>query len=130
MLCAGCYDQWLRDKPIGVGAACQCCGDRRRLHLRFFELQRSFVVLCHNCTARAQAMPAQRSAEALLERLGRERRQRDRRRGEHAPAGTERRRVTDRRVGARDLFDATELAVEEAAEPFADGEVTRIHRLV
>lgn len=112
-----------------MGARCQSCGDRRRIHLRHFELQRSFVVLCHNCTARAQALPLlPRSPESLLERLQRERRCGERRRLAQGPRGVER-RLRERRLGTRDVLDATEFAVEELDAPLADGEVTRIHRL-
>lgn len=130
-LCAPCYEQWLLQRPIGVGATCLRCGDRRRAHLRHFELVRGFVVLCHNCVAEAAALaPLPRSAEGLLEQLSRERRQGERRQEAHGPepetsmnrsAGPERRR-RERRVGARDLFDATDLVVEEIEE----GELTGI----
>ena len=66
----------------------------------------------------------------LLERIERERRQGERRLQSAAGGLKERRRRPERRVGARDLFDATEFAVEERDEALADGEVTRIHHLV
>ncbi|MCS6914362.1 MAG: hypothetical protein RMK29_06455 [Myxococcales bacterium] len=129
MLCSNCYDEWLRTRPVGLGARCQSCGDRRRVHLRHFELQRGFVVLCHNCTARAQALPLlPRSPEGLLERLQRERRCGERRRLAQGPQGPER-RVRERRLGARDALDVTEFAVEELDAAVADSEVTRIHCL-
>lgn len=129
-LCAPCYEQWLLQRPIGVGAACLRCGDRRRAHLRHFELVRGFVVLCHNCVAEAAALaPLPRSAEGLLERLSRERREGERRQAQAPEPGANMNRSTaperrrkERRVGARDLFDATDLVVEE----IEDGELTGI----
>lgn len=92
------------------------CGERRRVRLRYFELPRSFVVLCHGCTAQAEALPGgtpPANGEELHMLLQREQRRGARRRGA-APAVQkgERRRSVERRVGARDLFDATDLAEE------------------
>ena len=75
-LCALCYDQWLRARPVGVGAFCSACGDRRRPHLRFVELPGRWLVLCHNCTAHGDSLrPCPETAEELLRRLRRDRRE-------------------------------------------------------
>ena len=60
------------------------------------------------------------TGEELLQALDRERRREPRRvaTGVSSPHGQkERRKRVERRVGARDLFDATELAEEVADEP-------------
>jgi hypothetical protein len=78
--CPSCYDVWLRRKPVGLGAACLSCGERRRDVLRPFELARAWVVLCRNCAARAERLdPMPWFAEGLHMGLTRERRYTDRR---------------------------------------------------
>lgn len=78
--CAACYARWVRERPVGLGATCASCGDRRLAHLRHFELRGLWVVLCHNCCARADRLSAlPRSVDGLLLCLRRERRQTDRR---------------------------------------------------
>jgi hypothetical protein len=77
----------VRARPVGVGAGCAGCDDRRRVHLRHYEVGfRSntpggrWLVLCHNCAAEADKMePQPRSIEGLKMRLQRNRRWGDRR---------------------------------------------------
>ena len=74
-LCAACYARWVRARPVGIGASCACCNDRRLIHLRHFELRGLWVVLCHNCCARAERLtPAPRSVDVLLSGIRRQRR--------------------------------------------------------
>lgn len=132
--CASCYEDWVKARPVGIGATCSGCGDRRRLHLRHYEIESKervaggrWIVLCHNCTAIAQAMkPAPRSIEGLKMRLQRDRRWGDRRAasvGGKSERDTGReRRDGDRRLGLRDLYDATEIAEELIIEMEADYE--------
>ncbi len=121
-------------RPIGVGALCSGCGDRRTVHLRYFELETKertaggrWIVLCHNCTAVAHKMkPQPRSIEGLKMRLQRDRRWGDRR-AASVGGKSERdsgfdRRDDDRRLGLRDLYDATDLAEELVIEMEADYE--------
>jgi hypothetical protein len=142
MLCSNCYEAWLQARPIGAGASCLCCGDRRRVHLRYFELAWGFIVLCHNCAARAAAVrPLPRTPEGLVSRLTRDRRHGERRKQpmSRTTEQKDRRHLPDRRVGLRDLFDATDLAVEIKDEPGwgwpdppapEDADVTRIHHRI
>jgi hypothetical protein len=121
--CETCYEKWVRARPIGDGASCACCGDRRRLHLRHYELGLRhnavggrWVVLCHNCSAEAdRVQPPPRSVEALKMRLYRDRRWEHRR---NESIGTPRaswleRRTTDRRVSPRDVMEVEEGAILE-----------------
>ena len=132
--CAHCYEDWVKARPVGIGALCSGCGDRRKLHLRYYEIESRervvggrWIVLCHNCTAIAQSMkPQPRSVEGLKMRLQRDRRWGDRRaasvgRKAERETGFER-RDGDRRLGLRDLYDATELAEELIIEMEADYE--------
>ncbi len=151
--CDRCYDAWVRARPIGQGASCAACDDRRESHLRHFELglrQNAvggrWIVLCFNCVAVAESLnPPPRSVEGLKMRLYRDRRWGDRR-AESVGRGTARepsmnRRdpvEKDRRDPLRHLFDASDL-VEELVEMEAEfeqiseaqlaeiGEVTGIH---
>jgi hypothetical protein len=126
--CERCYDVWVRSRPIGLGATCGACDDRRRIHLRHYELGLKtnapggrWVVLCHNCIAFADSLnPPPRSVEALKMRLHRDRRFGDRR-AESVGPGYERdpsveRRGGDRRESLRDLPEMTEDVVEIIAE--------------
>jgi len=144
--CPTCYERWLMARPVGVGAACASCGDRRIVHLRHFELHGMWVVLCHNCAARARALPSlPRSMDGLLAKLERDRRHTERRRLSPSESGwyeaVERRRLGRRaaeRGGDGDelLLDASELVVELEADPplafeLADpdeGSITNVHR--
>jgi hypothetical protein len=118
----------VRQKPIGVGAVCAGCENRRRVLLRHYELGlranavgSRWVVLCHNCAAFADALdPPARSIEGLRMRLQRDRRWGDRRidavGGFTIRAPWLERRRAQRRTGPDDLFDATELAEELIVE--------------
>jgi hypothetical protein len=80
--CWGCYTQWVEARPVGFGAACTMCNDRRREHLKSVELLGTWVPVCHNCHARALHLePMPQSLEEIRQRLDRERRLRDRRAG-------------------------------------------------
>lgn len=140
--CTSCYEEWVKARPVGIGATCSGCGDRRRLHLRHYEIESKervaggrWIVLCHNCTAIAQAMkPAPRSIEGLKMRLQRDRRWGDRRAasvGGKSDRDTGReRRDGDRRLGLRDLYDATEMAEELIIEMEADYEDVDEQRVI
>jgi hypothetical protein len=138
--CAACYERWLAARPVGEGAACAACGDRRLPHLRHFELHGFWVVLCHNCTAGAKVLqPMPRSVDGLLVALQRERRDEERRTDPPSRSGwyhyAERRRRGRRKSDA--VLDATAYAevielVADYGEPDegrdADGpEVTGVH---
>jgi hypothetical protein len=80
--CWGCYSQWVDGRPVGMGAACTMCNDRRREHLRSVELLGAWVPMCHNCCARATRLePMPQTIDEIRVRLDRERRMRDRRAG-------------------------------------------------
>ncbi len=143
--CRRCYEKWVRERPVGLGAACNGCGERRHACLRHFELRASWVVLCHNCAARAEALdPAPYSIAGLRLRLLRERRRGDRRAesvGARAYRILRERRGGDRRTSDRNILDATEFAemVVELEAEFADekehvddweGPITEVRALI
>ena len=96
--CWGCYSRWEEARPVGKGAACEVCGERRRGELRLVELHGRSHPLCHSCNgkvARLDSIP--RSLLGLRALLDRERRQGDRR-----DDGLDRRIFPrERRVGER-----------------------------
>ena len=80
--CWGCYGRWVDSRPVGLGASCRFCGERRRSHLKSVELLGAWVPTCHNCSARIGAlMPLPQSVAAIREALIRERRREPRRGG-------------------------------------------------
>jgi hypothetical protein len=121
-------------RPIGLGASCGACEDQRRENLRYFELgMRSsapggrWAVLCFNCVVLAERLePPPKSVDSLKMRLNRDRRWGDRRarslgRPSYRDPDAER-RARERRVGLRDLFDATDLVDELEIEIEAEFE--------
>ncbi len=133
--CSVCYWRWSESKPVGYGAACVLCNDRRHENLKMVEFRRAWLVMCHNCGAKATGLsPMPGTIEGLRQRLGRDRRWSDRRLELPAPNEVVReRRVGDRRA-ISDLpseieYSADDLIIEildgcEAS--FASGEATRI----
>jgi hypothetical protein len=80
--CWGCYSRWAEGRPVGMGAACTMCNDRRREHLRSVELLGAWLPMCHNCCARAMRLePMPQTIDEIRQRLDRERRRDDRRIG-------------------------------------------------
>jgi hypothetical protein len=73
-LCAACYARWVRARPVGLGATCAACAERRPERLRHFELRGLWVVLCHGCgTVAERVTPSPRSLDGLLLMLRRKR---------------------------------------------------------
>lgn len=103
-LCSRCYDNWLRQRPVGIGASCAGCGDRRRVHLQYVELRQGFAVVCRNCAAElALVRPADEEEIRVLVQRDRRSLGEPERRGEDAPSAApdqaENRRQPGRRQG-------------------------------
>ena len=99
--CWSCYSQWAESRPVGFGASCVLCGERRRDMLKSVELLSAWVPCCHSCHARALRLdPMPQSLSALREKLRRERRDTQRRGARPDTRVFQRdRRFGDRRVG-------------------------------
>ncbi|MCK5798351.1 MAG: hypothetical protein KAI47_14265 [Deltaproteobacteria bacterium] len=137
--CPFCYLRWSDVRPVGLGAACVVCGERRHDDLRSVEFQHKWVTVCHNCATKTfQMQPLPRTVEAIRQRLSRDRRWVERRVGR-----TDRRIFPkERRVGERrqslpttlgEYIDAADLVVEiveevagMSSEGSLGGEATRI----
>lgn len=80
--CWGCYTRWALARPVGLGATCRMCGERRREFLKSVELLGSWVPMCHNCAARTASLsPLPQTLGEIRSVLERERRQGGRRIG-------------------------------------------------
>lgn len=113
--CWGCYSRWVESRPVGLGASCRLCGERRRSYLKSIELFGSWSPLCHNCAGRVAALERMpRSIAGIRALLERERRSGARRAGHpDARAFPYERRGPDRRATAPDRVDE-EMIVEIA----------------
>lgn len=106
--CWGCYTRWAEMRPVGRGASCVICVERRRSHLRLLEVHGRSLAFCHNCAAQAQKlMPLPFSIDGIRAALTRNRRQADRRVGAlDSRVFPRERRLEDRRdLRLDDMFD-------------------------
>jgi len=96
--CWGCYTRWGESRPVGKGASCAVCQEKRRAELRLMELHGRTHAFCHSCAGRVARMESvPETVAGIRELLIRERRARERR-GE----GSDRRIFPrERRVGER-----------------------------
>lgn len=117
--CWICYIRWAESRPVGLGASCVVCGERRRHNLRLVEFQGAWVPMCHNCGTRALRLsPMPRSLVGLRQQLARDRRWAERRggRADIRPLPRERRVGERRRALAAtpgdQWLDAEDLVIE------------------
>ncbi len=100
--CWGCYNRWAEARPVGFGASCRICSERRSGHLRSIELLGAWTPVCHTCAARVAALdPMPRSLTGLRDALRRERRHLERRATESDRSALFERRSNERRTSAR-----------------------------
>jgi hypothetical protein len=50
--CWGCYTRWNECRPVGRGASCTVCAEKRRDELKLVELGGRSLPFCHGCAAR------------------------------------------------------------------------------
>src|SRR5215831_8131471 len=83
--CWGCYARWVEARPVGLGARCATCNEKRRRFLKMVELFGAWRPLCFNCDGQlAQLDPVPLTLEALRFVVSRERRVGERRLGRDA----------------------------------------------
>jgi hypothetical protein len=99
--CWGCYNRWVDARPVGLGAQCCVCGERRRDLLRGIELLGSWMPMCYGCSGRAMTLdPMPQTLAGIREALIRDRRHRERRIGKQDTRVFQYdRRHDDRRIG-------------------------------
>jgi hypothetical protein len=103
--CWGCYGRWVDSRPVGVGAKCTTCNEKRRRFLKSVELFGLWKPMCFNCAGQLLLLdPMPTTITLLKEAISRERRKRDRRIGK-ADSRVFR---YERRVGERRLDRAEE----------------------
>ena len=108
--CWGCYSRWVEDRPVGLGATCCICKERRRELLKSVEIRRSWLPMCHNCAARVGMLdPLPRSLAGIRAALTRDRRRGNRRVGQ--PDG--RVQPRDRRAGDRRASPLADEVVDD-----------------
>ena len=49
--CWGCYTRWAESRPVGRGASCTVCHEKRRNQLKLVELKGRSLPFCHGCAA-------------------------------------------------------------------------------
>ena len=80
--CWGCYSRWVEARPVGIGAVCLMCGERRRAYLKSVELLGSWSPVCFNCSGRMATLDEMpQSVAGIRALLARERRSEARRLG-------------------------------------------------
>jgi hypothetical protein len=111
--CWGCYARWVESRPVGRGASCAICHEKRRDQLKLVELHSRSVPLCHGCAARIVRMvPVPDTVEEIRLALRRERREADRRgEGLDRRIFPRERRVGERRMPPRDRIPDTDPAM-------------------
>jgi hypothetical protein len=112
--CWGCYTRWVESRPVGRGATCTVCFEKRRDQLKLVELHGRSMPLCHGCAARIARMDdIPDSIETLRGSLRRDRRTADKRTGkmDHRIFPRER-RVGERRSPPRGVFPANDPSYE------------------
>lgn len=100
--CFACYQKWVECRPVGLGAECVVCHDRRSDNLRRVELLGAWVAMCGNCAVRTQRLtPLPRTLEGIRHGLRRDRRDGERRIGlpDERSVRAERRGLERRNVG-------------------------------
>jgi hypothetical protein len=120
--CWGCYTRWAESRPVGRGASCMACGEKRRAQLKLAEIQGRSLCFCHGCAAqvmRLAELPA--TVEELRHALRRDRRDDDRRHDklDHRIFPRER-RVGERRGPMRDAFADTDPRIKLPEEDLDD----------
>ena len=107
--CWGCYTRWVESRPVGRGATCTVCFEKRRDQLKLVELHGRSAPLCHGCSARVTRMDdVPETVEGIRNALRRDRRLADKRTGtkvDHRIFPRER-RVGERRSPPRAFTDA------------------------
>jgi len=80
--CWGCYARWVDARPVGYGARCLTCNERRRRLLKTVELFGGWPALCFSCAGQLMTLdPMPKNVHELKLAVSRERRRTDRRIG-------------------------------------------------
>lgn len=135
--CWGCYARWVDARPVGLGARCVTCPEKRRRVLRAVELFGGWKPMCFNCAGQLLTLnPMPTTLEELRLAVSRERRRLDRRHGKpDTRVFRYERRVGERRTAREELPPVDdEMIIEVTVEPAPSGmdfeDLTSIRELV
>jgi hypothetical protein len=137
--CWGCYERWVETRPVGLGARCVTCNEKRRRFLKTVELFGGWKPMCFNCHGVLGLLdPMPKTIALLKEAVSRERRKRDRRWGKpDTRVFVYERRVGERRSGREGDLPPVEddMIIEVTIEPCSDDsvdfdDITAIRELV
>jgi hypothetical protein len=109
--------RWAESRPVGRGASCTVCGEKRRAQLKLVELQGRSLPFCHGCAAQVMRLPeVPVTVEELRTALRRDRREEDRRGDGKVDQRIfpRERRVGERRGPMRDAFADTDPRIKLA----------------
>jgi len=126
--CWGCYARWVDARPVGLGARCITCDERRRRVLKMVELLGGWYPMCFNCTGQVLRLrPMPQTIAELREAVSRERRRADRRTDQpDLRVVSHERRVGERRLVGEGYDRIDEDMIVEivvgAADPDHDGD--------
>ena len=137
--CWGCYTRWADARPVGRGASCTVCHEKRRGMLKLVELKNRSLPFCHGCAAHILRLAdVPESIDELRHLLRRDRRDGDRRDGETIDQRIfpRERRVGERRGPSREAYADTdpnmrlsefeEVVIELAETDLEDVEQTQV----
>jgi hypothetical protein len=134
--CWGCYSRWVDAKPVGVGATCVTCNEKRRRLLKSVELFGGWKPMCFSCSGQILHLdPLPTTITGLKDALSRERRRKDRRFGKpDSRVFRYERRVGDRRENRVTELAEDDLVIEITVDGADDGmdfeDMTQIRELV
>ena len=135
--CWGCYARWVDARPVGMGAKCVTCSEKRRKVLRAVELFGSWKPMCFNCSGQLLTLnPMPNTIADLRIAVSRERRRVDRRIGKaDSRVFRYERRVGERRNDREDIAPIDddmiiEVSVNMDPEPVEFEDLTTIRELV
>lgn len=113
--CWGCYSQWVETRPVGVGARCITCSEKRRRVMKAVELFGSWKPMCFNCAGQLLHLdPLPFTIADMRAIVSRERRRQDRRIGKpDTRVFVYERRVGDRRTPRAQQRTAEDVAFDE-----------------
>ena len=116
--CWGCYARWVEARPVGIGAHCITCSEKRRRVLKAVELYGSWKPMCFNCSGQLLHLdPMPSTITELKKVVSRERRDNDRRFGKPDTRVYQyERRVGDRRMGREEMSIEDDMILEITIE--------------
>ena len=136
--CWGCYSRWVDARPVGLGARCVTCTEKRRRVLKMVELHGSWQPVCFNCAGQLLHLdPLPATIAELKALVSRERRSSDRRIGKPDTRVFQYERRVGERRSSREEYPTVDddMIIEVILDTPGDGavdfeDITQIRELV